>query len=426
MKEIGEAIRFAGDVAIRKLEIISSTRLKVDVTNQLLSVEIYEDMFSPFMTMTVSLKESLDFINALPLRGEEILVAEISTPTLYGKSRVISGRFYIYKLGDRQHFTDNNTGYTLKCISYEALLDMNNKISKAFSGNISSIANKLIKSEGLNTDKDVIIEPTKNSIKYVSNFWSAAKNLNVLASSAINNNSSPSFLFFENRNGFNFVSLDTLFKSSIFTKFIKDNYVRDVGNNTSFRNLDRDYSRILDIKVETGYDALKHITSGTYSSKMFSYDIVRKKLNIKDYNALQNFNKRSHLNKNPLYSNLKPVTASSAILTGIRHYESHQGFADTSEFSMKQERMSSLQLLRSFNIQITVFGRTDYTVGQKVNLELPKPTVLRESATASTDKNRGFIDSTYSGNYIITAINHVINLSSHTCVMELCKESFID
>ena len=76
-----ESIRFAGDVNIRRLEIVSSANYKVDVTNQLIGAEIYEDIFSPFTSLSLTIRESQDFINALPLRGEEIVNLEISTPT---------------------------------------------------------------------------------------------------------------------------------------------------------------------------------------------------------------------------------------------------------------------------------------------------------------------------------------------------------
>jgi hypothetical protein len=73
-----------------------------------------------------------------------------------------------------------------------------------------------------------------------------------------------------------------------------------------------------------------------------------------------------------------------------------------------------------------VFGRTDYTVGQKVYVEVPKPTVITSKDQANTDKNTGFIDTAYSGNYLITAINHIINREKHTCVIELSKESMME
>ena len=426
MKTPTESIRFAGDVNIRRLDVVSSENYKVDMTNQLIGMEIYEDMFSPFTTMAITVRESQDFINALPLRGEEIVNLEIATPTFEKDDQVFKGKYYIYKITDRQTLTDRNVVYTMFCISYEALVDLNMKQSKAYRGNVADIVKDLIGNEGLSTSKKYNIEPTKNSTKYVSNFWSPVKNLNYLSTVAQNNDGSASYLFFENRSGFNFVSLDNLYKQNTFQKFIKDNYSRDLEGTTSIRNLNRDYQRILDFKVRVPFDALKFTNSGAYASRIYAYDLVKKKYFAKDYNALAEFDKTTHLNKKALYTDMKPVSPANMIFNEIRHYSSHNGFPDTSNVAHQQQRNSKLKILRSCVVEVNVFGRTDYTVGQKIYLELPKPTVITDKDQANTDKKSGFIDNTYSGNYIVTAVNHIISRDKHTCILELSKDSMIE
>ena len=426
MKKDSETIRFAGDVSIRKLELISSSNTKVDITNQLIGIEMYEDMFSPFITMAVSVRESLDFINALPLRGEEILNVEISTPTFADRNKVIKDRFYIYKLSDRQLVTERNSAYTIHAISYEALIDLNMKQSKAYSGNVSEIAALFFKTEGFSTTKPVNIEPTKNSTKYISNYWSPVKNLNYLATSALNKGNSPSFLFFENRLGFNFVSLDSLYTQNVYQKFYKDDYVKDTLNDgRAVKNIEREYQRVLEIKTDVTFDSLKYINRGAYASRLYSYDFVRKKYFAKDYVAINEFTQSNHLNKNALYTGSKPVSPVNLIMNETRHYAAHTGYPDTSNVSFKQRRNHLINVIRSSTIEITVFGRTDYTVGQKVYLQVPKPASIHKDSSVDTNNKTGTIDGMYSGNYIVTAINHVINRDKHTCVMELSKESMI-
>lgn len=418
-----ESIRFAGDVNIRRLEVVSSNKYKIDMTNQVIGIELYEDIFAPFITIALTIRESQDFINALPLRGEEVVNLEISTPTYTKDDQIIKGLFYIYKLSDRVLFTERNAAYTLYCISYEALYDLNLKLSKAYRGNVADIAKEFMGTEGLNTTKKYYIEPTKNSTKYISNFWSPVKNLNFLTTNAMNIDGNASYLFFENRTGFNFVSLDKLYAQEPYQKFIKDDYVRDSSGNTSTRNLNREYQRILDIKVKVLFDSVKTINNGAFASRLYSYDLVKKKYTAKDYNFLSNYAKYSHLNKGSLYTDLKPVSPMSFIYNEVKHYASHNGFPDTSNTNFQQQRNSKLNLIRSSVIEISVLGRTDYTIGQKVYVEIPKPTIMTEKEQANTNSQNGFIDSTYSGNYIITAINHVINREKHTCVLELSKES---
>jgi hypothetical protein len=96
------------------------------------------------------------------------------------------------------------------------------------------------------------------------------------------------------------------------------------------------------------------------------------------------------------------------------------GFTDTSASRYLQERTSLIQLLQSSVVEITVLGRTDYTVGQKVYLKIPKATPLAEK-----DSTDDAIDPTYTGYYIITAMNHNIDREKHEITMELSKDSYI-
>lgn len=421
LAKITEGLKFAGDVSIRKLEIVGSNNYIIDITKQAVKINVYEDLFSPFTTLSIVVRESVDFITALPLKGEEIINVEIGTPTMVKQEHIIKGKFYIYKLSDRMEMNKKSTVYVLHCISYEAMVDLNTRKSKAYRGRISDIASEIIGKDGLNTDKNINIETSINNTKYVSNYWSPVKNLNYIASIGMNMNSSPSYVFFENRTGFNFVSLESLYGADVKQNFIKDDYVRDTdARGNSYINPEEDYKRILDFKVKTTYDSLATIPSGTYASRMYTYDLLKKKYTITDYSAADNYLLQKHLNDKALISDYKPVSSLNAMYNQTKHYAVHDGFADTSISKTIQERSSLLQLLDSNKIEITVLGRTDYTIGQKVNVKLPRPVPFGEK-----DSNDELVDASYSGNYIIVAINHNITNSKHEVTLELAKDSYI-
>lgn len=418
---IKEAIKFAGDVTLRKLEILGSNGYTIDVSSQVAQINVYEDLFSPFISLSIVIKESIDFISALPLKGEEIITVEIATPSFDKDYQVIKGKFYIYKLGDRTEINKKSIVYVIHCISYEALADMNIRLTKAYRGKPSEIAQQIIGKDGLNTAKKINIEDTSNAIKYISNYWSPVKNLNYAATLARNNNKSPTYLFFENRYGFNFTSLESLYESDVYQEFVKDDYARDTDSRgRSFKNIEEDYKRIIDLKIKNVYDSMDTINSGTYASRMFTYDLLKKKYSVNDYNVIDNYSKQKHLNKFALLSEYKPASQFNAIYNQTKHYSMFDGYADVSASKNIQERTSLIQLLNSNVIEITVLGRTDYTVGQKVNVKIPRAVPLGEN-----DNSDEMIDSSYSGNYIITAMNHTIDRESHKITMELSKDSYI-
>lgn len=68
-------------------------------------------------------------------------------------------------------------------------------------------------------------------------------------------------------------------------------------------------------------------------------------------------------------------------------------------------------------VSINVFGRTDYSAGQRVHLSVPRSTQIK--------KNDDPEDKILSGNYLIGAICHLITLDSHQCTMELIKDSYM-
>jgi hypothetical protein len=75
-------LRFAGDVSIDKIRIITSKGVAQDISAQVITIQLYEDLFSPFITGSLIIKESLDLVNVLPFAGEEQVELEISTPSL--------------------------------------------------------------------------------------------------------------------------------------------------------------------------------------------------------------------------------------------------------------------------------------------------------------------------------------------------------
>ena len=81
-------------------------------------------------------------------------------------------------------------------------------------------------------------------------------------------------------------------------------------------------------------------------------------------------------------------------------------------------RLSNMMELNNFKLNLTVTGRTDAEVGQ--TLYFSYPDVSPNSAEDLTKSNE---DQYYSGNYLVTAIRHKINLLRHTMTMEIVKDS---
>ena len=412
-----QVLRFAGDVTIDKVKIITAKGFYQDVGAQVINVQFYEDLFAPFITGSLILKDSLDLVNLFPFIGEEYLELEISTPTLDKNN--IKGKYYIYKMTNREMSGDKSVVYQLHFISVEAVVDLNKKTSRVFGDKISKMIEPFIKDKtfGLESDKKVFIEETLNNTKYISNYWTPIENIMYLADTAINTNRSPSYVFFENRDGFYFISLERLYTNAVFQDFVYDKYTRDDRpGGGSVRNPEKDFKRILEISIPTAFDYMDRIRSGMLSSRQVSYDVTKKTYSAKNYNMFQRFEQQKHLNKYPINSDRSIFRASSRIINYPKNFGNFNGFGDVTNAKSNQERISLLKLAEANKINITVPGRCDYTVGQKIKLDLKRIEPLSKKDGDTTDKM-------FSGNYIIAAINHYVDREKHECYMEIIKES---
>lgn len=416
---MSDSINKAGDINVEMIQITTTQGFYQDITNQVIGLQIFEDIFAPFTTGTLEIRDSLDLLNVFPFNGEEYVELKLNTPTL--EKGNIDGKFYIYKMSNRVMLGDRATIYTLNFISVEALIDLNKKVSKTFSGKCSDIAKALLSdtAHGLQPTKPIVVEDTQNATKYISNFWSPIKNINNVVETSVNMNGSGSYLFFEDRYGFNFVSLESLYQKNNFQEFIYDSYVRDTTTGTgSVRNVTEDYKRIRSINISTAYDYIERVQSGMYGSKLYTHDLTTKRFEGKLYNMLDNFANQKHLNEFPLASNRAVYRYNSMILFIPKFHQNFSNFGDSTNANSIQNRVSLMSQIDANKIEIVVPGRLDYTVGLKVLLKLYK---VEPQSTEDTDT----IDSMLSGNYIIAAINHYINKNMHECTIELVKESLL-
>jgi len=415
-----EYLRFAGDVNIEKVSITTSSGFTQEITNQVVGLQIFEDLFSPFITGSLVIKDSLDLLNLFPFSGEEFLQLRVSTPTLKGSK--IDGNFYIFKMADREIVGDRSVVYELHFITQEAVIDLNKRISKAYSGRCSEIAKTLMEDKdfGLQIKRKIFIEETKNSTKFISNYWNPVKCLNYLSDHSLNTNDSPTFVFYENRAGFNFVSLETLYTNNdVVQEFVYDNYKRDeLTGGQTINNPSEQYKRIKELRIPTVYDYMKNTQEGMYASKQYSFDITTKTVFVNNYDIKTEFEKQKHLNPHSSISANAIYRPSAMIINKPTYYGSFTNEKDVTNASFLQKRISVMRQADANKIEITVPGRTDYTVGQKVIINVDRIEPMKKGETNTRDE-------VISGAYIIGAINHYIDREKHECVMELFKESML-
>lgn len=417
---IEEKLLFAGQIVIDKVDILTTNGVGFNIINQVQGFELFEDLFSPFITGTVTILESLDLLNLFPLVGEETIRLSFYTPTI-DKIHRRNQSFYIYKMTDAQGSGDRSNIYVLHFISIDAVVNLNTKLSQTYSGRVSDIAYSLLKDrKALNTKKQVNIEPTVATTCFISNYWTPMKCINYIAATARNDNNSASYIFFENSQGLNFVSLDSLYAQPILHSFEQNNYSRSVNLTTgsAIKDWAKDYHKIQTLTIPDGFDYIDRSMGGMYGSQMITVDPITKKYSSRLYGGNTNFDRLKHLNPGSLISNNAAARPQQKIIYMPKHYGNFNGYIDVTNASVIQQRFSLLKMADACKISISILGKTDYTVGQKVYVKIPSKEPMWEG-------EKEHIDKVNSGNYLIGAIAHRITRTTHMCDMELIKESML-
>lgn len=405
----------AGDIAIDRLVIVSATGKMHDLTPQLASMVVYEDMLQPFMTCRINLKDAVDFLNKFQFIGEEFVIMDYHTPQLSAK---LSMTWYVYKLDNKRRLHEREAFYQLKCISVDTTNDLNKKLTRTYKGKVSDIARQVLqtddKGQTLGTGRELFIEETSNLTKYTSNYWSPSYNLNYLATTAVNPKGSPTYLFYENREGFHFRSIQTLYEPKKYDwKFMHGNYSRE---DAPGGNKDLDYQFIHDFNMPESFDYMQRLRSGMYVSQMTMYDLTTKLYHQTkhEYKTMDPM-----LNDTPMWIQKMGLPAAAQIYEP-RYLNSMPGYGDVTNTNTVQLRMSLLEQITSSRIEITVLGKTEYTVGKFVELNIPQNAELRKDMPVEK-----FKDYQASGLYMIGALSHEITRQHHRTTMELIKDSYM-
>lgn len=415
---LSDSIKSAGQVIIQTCELKAASGEAIDLRSYIESITIYEDIFAPFISGKVLLRDTLDLPNIIGRSGRELLTLCIITPSL--EERKINSIFVIYKMSDRSNIAHRTQVYNLHFASPEILINADTNVSKFYSGSGDSIVSKIAKTS-FGASKPVLVDKCANSIQYVSNFWSPTKNFNFIAEHSVGPKQTPTYLFYENRDGFNFKEIAGLSdaKTPILQTFTDTDFVaevEDTGLNKGkvTRNPDIEFNKILTIRIDKTFDYLDDYSNGAIKTKLYSNDVITKKIRATTFDMSKS---KTSLNENQIYSSELVSSVNPMIMVKDRGYGTF-GLTESSNYKILQQRISYMRLLRASVIEIDVYGRTDYTVGRRVQVQMNK---LRDISKDESSKD--LIDKLYSGDYIITALSHQILKGEHRCTLELCKES---
>ena len=417
------SLKIAGEVDLQKIELFTYKNEAIDIRHQMVSISLYEDLFSQAVHGTVTVTDSLGLIENMPLIGEEKIRIKYQTPTM--DDHVVDYVGYVYKVGDCLEFSDRGRTYTIYFTSFEAIIDANKKISKYFGGKVSDTVQAVCFDKTmLGSDKKIIVEDTGNLMKFVSPYWSPYQIIGYCASTALTQDQkAANYLFYETLRGdLNFVSMNSKFNKNNKAKVdyvYNQDTVRERTANGTVRDLDKAYSRILEFSMDTAFDYIKRTTSGVYGNRLITANTVSKTIKVTSNDYLKDFGKTNHLAEFPIISTDAYRSKNARLVHHVNPEYNFGGQRNTRFHEWMLQRQSLLsQLDNTMKIDVTVLGRTDMHAGDVVTLSIP--TVQSVNEGESTDDN---VNKYYSGRYLISAIHHRIEGRSHMMTMQCVTDA---
>jgi hypothetical protein len=219
------------------------------------------------------------------------------------------------------------------------------------------------------------------------------------------------FLFFENRDGYNFTSYENLLSKAPYNTYSRSVKV-GIDPSENFNSYDF-------LGVINDFDILKSVRYGAYNSTLASFDLISGKLSTKSFGY-------SNLSKNATLNGNAPVNRMVNRL-GRSLYDSNQHMvkyvitsdsdSTTNPADVKNwlpQTSSRLAQLHTFKLVIHVPGDVLLTAGMVVNVILPKMQVQEKQVVN---------DDLRSGSYLVSTVHHKFVMDSMTTVMELLSDS---
>lgn len=416
------------------LSLISSNGNLTNIYPSLVELSIFEDVYSSTISGHALISDGNDLIVGMPISGFEFLKVVLGKPgssatTFYSKT------FRVYKIQSQEISLASNSShsYMIYFCSEENILSQSKKVSKSYKGKESEFIVKDILERYLKTDK-IKVESGLGLYDIIIPFLNPLIALTWLTGRVLSKEGSrPDFLFFENKDGYNFVSLSTLFKQQ--SKGLYSYDVKNVDLKTD--TTETEIKDVIKYDFVSFFDVLNNITTGMYSSLLKTVDLVRLRMQDITFSYDKYFQATSHIDtSNPnsfipeykdrfnkmLHENhsahvkMYPTTKDHDIVSSIASRQ--PGIKPNLVERWMLQRVSQIKQLNYFRLRLVIPGDINLTVGDIIEFNVP--------ITSRKNPGESNNNSYYSGRYLITAIRHKIDLQSYEMIAEVTRDCLSD
>jgi hypothetical protein len=414
----------------------------VDIRTGTVSIDYYEDIFSPSITAKIQVGNTGDSIqaqdnegnstgkfqsiyNGLPLRGGERVSLKIAgnSGTNPGLDFATDEKDYLYVSSITNVISESQREFfELNLVSREAITNETVRVPKKFptSQSISDSVESIIK-EYLKTDKIDKIDKTQNKYGFIGNLRKPFTVLVWLASKGVPESSkkdaTAGYVFFQTQDGFSFRSIDNLISQPS-----KATYSYSDVNQSGYEK-DNDFN-ILQYTTNRNQNLIEKLRLGTYSSYRIVYDPLHftfkeSTFKLENYAGESvNLGQTLELPKINNDSNQKLGDLPTRILSQVLDIGTVD--ADISKASNADPSKYQSQAIMRYNVlftqtlSMTVPSNTNLRAGDIITCNFPK--ISREDGATYDDEQSGL--------YMIKELCHHFDTEGSYTSMSLIRDTF--
>lgn len=239
---------------------------------------IFESVDSPSVRAEFLIADANDFISVL--RGNETITLTLSTDSAPNDQYKIVHK--IYKIGSNFK-NERMQQYIIHTVSDEAINNERVKVFKTFKGTAASTVKTILKESLNSTNKKLFIEDTMGTFPFISPSWRPYDAISYLTDKTVRkkNQEQSAFLFFENRDGIHFESIDNLIeKGKEGTSKLASKTGNATNNLKTFTYAQKNvvqpsnnYYSIEAITYPDKYDIITSMRSGSLGNSLIGIDV---------------------------------------------------------------------------------------------------------------------------------------------------------
>lgn len=434
---------------LKKFDLTLRGGKTYDIRDLVVDFEYHESIESAFLRCDITIIDAVDFNKGL--EGAEIV--EVIVETKSAKGKPLSFKLKVFKIGSIIK-SERGQMYILHCISEEAY---NNELFKVFKSfgpmqgakNVPNIPKHLCE-KYLKAGKKVKAKYFEDhtNINFISPSWKVTDAISYISDKITRkkggkgSEKQSGFLFFENRNGFVFMSIDKLAEGGVDGAESFKYTLQQQGTDPD----DDGWYSIESVQYPDKADHLRHMRLGTYKSIAVGISLPKQTdthvtsagrndqrgtvQQPKEIDYMGVFGKASKIEKDPPFippDDIKQAGPTRYHIRALPYMKNQEGSGDPdagtkSNIDTMQVAMyaaARYSLLKAVQITIVIPGNTALTAGQIITTIIPASEQVGESESGLVKE-----DKKYSGKYLIAGLTHMYSREGITTTLVLTRDSY--